>query len=159
MITSSSSSSGGTNLMWNFTLQRLSPTISTHYSAAENKTIMHKMPRKVLTVVGRGNTTISFALIIIIVIVVITVPEMCQSQQHTIVELKQGTVSGLKVFPESSRTPVYSFLGIPYAKAPVDNLRFAVRTTVMVFEQRVRGSFKKPIESNSNPKLYSGTQS
>lgn len=33
----------------------------------------------------------------------------------------------LKVFPESSRTAVYSFLGIPYAQPPIGALRFAVR--------------------------------
>lgn len=46
--------------------------------------------------------------------------------QFTNVELTQGIISGLKVFPESSQVPVYAFLGIPYAKAPVANLRFAV---------------------------------
>lgn len=47
--------------------------------------------------------------------------------QFTHVELEQGVVVGLKVFPESSKVPVYAFLGIPYAKAPVADLRFAVR--------------------------------
>lgn len=32
----------------------------------------------------------------------------------------------LKIFPESSRMAVYSYLGIPYAQAPIGNLRFAV---------------------------------
>lgn len=47
--------------------------------------------------------------------------------QFTNVELDQGVISGLKVFPESSKVPVYAFLGIPYAAAPINNLRFAVR--------------------------------
>lgn len=51
--------------------------------------------------------------------------------QFTNVELEQGALFGLKVFPESS-VPVYSFLGIPYAKPPVDNLRFAVPTKEFV---------------------------
>lgn len=53
------------------------------------------------------------------------------SHQFTNVELEQGPVSGLKVFPESS-SPVYAFLGIPYAKPPKGKYRFAVG--VIVFE-------------------------
>ncbi|GAB0093585.1 liver carboxylesterase [Sergentomyia squamirostris] len=45
--------------------------------------------------------------------------------QYTTVVLSQGTLVGIKVFPESSRVPVYAFLGIPYGRAPVDELRFA----------------------------------
>ncbi|XP_059611061.1 carboxylesterase 1F [Phlebotomus argentipes] len=45
--------------------------------------------------------------------------------QYTTVVLSQGTLVGIKVFPESSRVPVYAFLGIPYAKPPADELRFA----------------------------------
>ncbi|KAJ6645818.1 Transmembrane protein [Pseudolycoriella hygida] len=41
------------------------------------------------------------------------------------IKLEQGTVVGLKVFPEASRTPVYSYLGIPYAQPPVGKLRFS----------------------------------
>ncbi|XP_055598453.1 acetylcholinesterase [Uranotaenia lowii] len=47
-----------------------------------------------------------------------------QIQDVTIV-LSQGTIVGLKVFPETSRIPVFTYLGIPYAKPPVDDLRFA----------------------------------
>uniref|UniRef100_A0A182W8B2 Carboxylesterase type B domain-containing protein n=1 Tax=Anopheles minimus TaxID=112268 RepID=A0A182W8B2_9DIPT len=46
-----------------------------------------------------------------------------QSQDATIV-LSQGTLVGLKVFPETSRIPIYTYLGIPYAKPPVNELRF-----------------------------------
>lgn len=54
--------------------------------------------------------------------------------QFTNVELEQGTVVGIKVFPESS-VPVYAFLGIPYAKPPVDDLRFAVITLYWIVMQ------------------------
>uniref|UniRef100_A0A182NVC1 Carboxylesterase type B domain-containing protein n=1 Tax=Anopheles dirus TaxID=7168 RepID=A0A182NVC1_9DIPT len=47
-----------------------------------------------------------------------------QIQDATIV-LSQGTLVGLKVFPETSRIPIYTYLGIPYAKPPVNDLRFA----------------------------------
>ncbi|XP_035892358.1 acetylcholinesterase [Anopheles stephensi] len=47
-----------------------------------------------------------------------------QSQDATIV-LSQGTLIGLKVFPETSRIPIYTYLGIPYAKPPINELRFA----------------------------------
>ncbi|XP_065089416.1 carboxylesterase 1C [Ochlerotatus camptorhynchus] len=47
-----------------------------------------------------------------------------QIQDVTIV-LSQGTIVGLKVFPETSRIPVFTYLGIPYAKTPLDDLRFA----------------------------------
>uniref|UniRef100_A0A1I8JUG7 Carboxylesterase type B domain-containing protein n=1 Tax=Anopheles funestus TaxID=62324 RepID=A0A1I8JUG7_ANOFN len=46
-----------------------------------------------------------------------------QTQDATIV-LSQGTLIGLKVFPETSRIPIYTYLGIPYAKPPVNELRF-----------------------------------
>ncbi|XP_038110930.1 carboxylesterase 1F [Culex quinquefasciatus] len=46
-----------------------------------------------------------------------------QIQDVTIV-LSQGAIVGLKVFPETSRFPVYTYLGIPYAKPPLDELRF-----------------------------------
>lgn len=68
--------------------------------------------------------------------------------QNASIKLEQGTVVGvliakykaelfsviirilfvfqLKVFPEASRTPVYSYLGIPYAQPPIGKLRFAV---------------------------------
>lgn len=68
------------------------------------------------------------------------------SGQDANIKLEQGTVVGviifkikflhsdsnqnfifqLKVFPEASRTPVYSYLGIPYAQPPVGKLRFSV---------------------------------
>uniref|UniRef100_A0A1B0DIQ4 Carboxylesterase type B domain-containing protein n=1 Tax=Phlebotomus papatasi TaxID=29031 RepID=A0A1B0DIQ4_PHLPP len=57
------------------------------------------------------------------VLVLLTIP--WTSAQYTNVVLSQGTLVGLKVFPESSRVPVYAFLGIPYAKPPIDELRFA----------------------------------
>ncbi|XP_063697996.1 pyrethroid hydrolase Ces2a [Culicoides brevitarsis] len=48
---------------------------------------------------------------------------LCTGQDANIV-LDQGTIVGLKIFPETSRTAVYTYLGIPYAKPPVGNLRF-----------------------------------
>lgn len=48
------------------------------------------------------------------------------TSQSTNVILKEGTIVGIKVFPETSKLPVFVFLGIPYGEAPVGNLRFAV---------------------------------
>lgn len=48
------------------------------------------------------------------------------SSQSTNIILKEGTIVGIKVFPETSKLPVYVYLGIPYAEPPVGNLRFAV---------------------------------
>lgn len=39
--------------------------------------------------------------------------------------MKFGTLQ-LKVFPETSKTAVYAFLGVPYAQPPIADLRFAV---------------------------------
>ncbi|KAL5286236.1 hypothetical protein ACFFRR_007718 [Megaselia abdita] len=44
--------------------------------------------------------------------------------QNTQIELNQGLIVGLKIFPEASKLPVYSFLGVPYAEPPVGELRF-----------------------------------
>uniref|UniRef100_A0A336MZ55 CSON008799 protein n=1 Tax=Culicoides sonorensis TaxID=179676 RepID=A0A336MZ55_CULSO len=49
---------------------------------------------------------------------------LCAAQDANIV-LDQGTVVGLKVFPETARTSVYTYLGIPYAQPPIGDLRFA----------------------------------
>ncbi|XP_058460162.1 liver carboxylesterase 1F [Malaya genurostris] len=45
--------------------------------------------------------------------------------QDTTVILNQGSIVGLKVFPETSRSPIFAYLGIPYAKPPIAELRFA----------------------------------
>ncbi|KAH8253391.1 hypothetical protein KR032_005262 [Drosophila birchii] len=45
--------------------------------------------------------------------------------QQTHIKLEQGDLVGLKVFPDGARGAVYAFLGIPYAQAPVNELRFA----------------------------------
>ncbi|XP_053685676.1 carboxylesterase 5A [Sabethes cyaneus] len=47
-----------------------------------------------------------------------------QIQDATIV-LGQGTIVGLKVFPETSKIPIFTYLGIPYARPPLNDLRFA----------------------------------
>jgi len=41
-------------------------------------------------------------------------------------ELKSVICLQLKVFPDGTRGAVYAFLGIPYAQAPLNELRFAV---------------------------------
>ncbi|XP_017471827.1 PREDICTED: carboxylesterase 1C isoform X1 [Rhagoletis zephyria] len=44
--------------------------------------------------------------------------------QHINILLEQGPIIGLKIFPDSSRTAVYAFLGVPYAQPPIADLRF-----------------------------------
>ncbi|XP_018791813.1 PREDICTED: liver carboxylesterase 1 isoform X1 [Bactrocera latifrons] len=44
--------------------------------------------------------------------------------QRISVLLDQGSITGLKIFPDTSRTAVYAFLGVPYAQPPVGDLRF-----------------------------------
>lgn len=39
----------------------------------------------------------------------------------------------LKIFPETSKTAVYSYLGIPYAQPPTGSLRFAVSLNPLLF--------------------------
>ncbi|XP_053964470.1 carboxylesterase 1C [Anastrepha ludens] len=50
---------------------------------------------------------------------------LCVNGQRINVLLDQGPIMGLKIFPDSSRTAVYAFLGVPYAQPPIAELRFA----------------------------------
>lgn len=45
------------------------------------------------------------------------------------ITLEQGTLQGLKYKTRLSNKPYISFLGIPYAKPPIDDLRFKVRNS------------------------------
>lgn len=46
-----------------------------------------------------------------------------------VVEIKQGKLRGRRFESIWNKTTYYGFLGIPYAKPPVNNLRFQVSTT------------------------------
>lgn len=44
--------------------------------------------------------------------------------QDVNVRLPQGTLVGLKIFPEASRIPIYAYLGVPYAEPALGSNRF-----------------------------------
>lgn len=52
-----------------------------------------------------------------------------KSKRDCLLQIK--CIFQLKVFPEASRTAVYSYLGIPYAQPPVGKLRFSVNIYLM----------------------------
>lgn len=53
------------------------------------------------------------------------IPSACPDQYRTI-ETKYGQIRGFKRTSLLEKVDFYSFLGIPYAKAPIDQLRFKV---------------------------------
>lgn len=73
--------------------------------------------------IGMCRKMVGRKVLIIFVVIIVCV---ATHAQFTTVELNQGVLVGLKVFPESSKVSVYSFLGIPYAKPPTNDLRFMV---------------------------------
>jgi bile salt-stimulated lipase len=46
------------------------------------------------------------------------------------VTIEQGTLQGLQYNTKLSYKPYVSFLGIPYAKPPIDDLRFKVKSEI-----------------------------
>ncbi|XP_068084827.1 esterase FE4-like [Anabrus simplex] len=59
----------------------------------------------------------------LLLLVAFQLGEVLSDDEYPTITLPQGTVKGRKVTP-GNLSPYYSFLGIPYAKPPVGNLRF-----------------------------------
>ncbi|XP_050092552.1 carboxylesterase 5A [Anopheles aquasalis] len=82
--------------------------------------------------------------------------------QDVTVVLGQGTLVGLKVFPETSRIPIYTYLGVPYAKPPTNELRFAPPLPSPGWNRTLYARDFKPIcpqlENNSYEDLGNGNQ-
>jgi carboxylesterase type B len=47
--------------------------------------------------------------------------------------IEQGTLQGIHYKTQASNKPYVSFLGIPYAKPPVGDLRFKVRRFLVIY--------------------------
>jgi len=54
------------------------------------------------------------------------------------VVIKQGVLKGLRNKTLLSNKPYFSFLGIPYAKAPVNDLRFKVNSFVHILYSQLQ---------------------
>ncbi|XP_068084828.1 juvenile hormone esterase [Anabrus simplex] len=67
-----------------------------------------------------ATTPLAFALLIL---TAHQLGEVLCDDEYPTITLPQGTLKGKKVTPENL-SPYYSFLGIPYAKPPLGNLRF-----------------------------------
>ncbi|XP_052873350.1 carboxylesterase 5A [Anopheles cruzii] len=84
-----------------------------------------------------------------------------QIQDATVV-LGQGALVGLKVFPETSRIPIFTYLGVPYAKPPLNELRFAPPVPSAGWNRTLYARDFKPIcpqiENNSYEDLDAGRQ-
>ncbi|XP_061396846.1 pyrethroid hydrolase Ces2e [Musca vetustissima] len=77
--------------------------------------------------------------------------------QQTHIKLKQGTLVGLKVFPDSARSAVYAFLGVPYAQAPIGELRFAPPKPHMGWNRTLQAMSMKPICPQLSNTIYDET--
>ncbi|XP_042236794.1 para-nitrobenzyl esterase-like [Homarus americanus] len=62
-----------------------------------------------------------WVVVVVCVVVVVLAPTGCAAQYSSI-KLRQGTVQG--VLRQSSGRQIYAYLGIPYAKPPIGDLRF-----------------------------------
>ncbi|XP_037042029.1 acetylcholinesterase isoform X2 [Bradysia coprophila] len=89
--------------------------------SASNST-KYKISRRIT--MRHSNAIENYVILTLMFLTLLLVIEV--SGQDATIYLGQGTVVGLKVFPEASRTPVYAYLGIPYAQPPVGKLRFAL---------------------------------
>ncbi|KAH8400659.1 hypothetical protein KR009_000046 [Drosophila setifemur] len=65
--------------------------------------------------------------------------------QQTHIKLEQGDLIGLKVFPDGTRGAVYAFLGIPYAQAPLNELRFAPAKPSVNWNRTLQATAMQPI--------------
>uniref|UniRef100_A0A1I8MDF5 Carboxylesterase type B domain-containing protein n=1 Tax=Musca domestica TaxID=7370 RepID=A0A1I8MDF5_MUSDO len=77
--------------------------------------------------------------------------------QQTHIKLNQGTLVGLKVFPDSARSAVYAFLGVPYAQAPIGELRFAPSKPHMGWNRTLQAMSMKPICPQLSNTIYDET--
>ncbi|XP_037951686.1 pyrethroid hydrolase Ces2a [Teleopsis dalmanni] len=81
---------------------------------------------------------------------------LCRTQQAQIT-LEKGTVAGLKVFPDSSRSAVYAFLGVPYAQPPIGDLRFASPKPHRGWNWTLQAKSLKPICPQLTNTIYDET--
>ncbi|XP_037714515.1 cocaine esterase [Drosophila subpulchrella] len=79
--------------------------------------------------------------------------QFCSGQQ-THIKLEQGDLIGLKVFPDGTRGAVYAFLGIPYAQAPLNELRFAPAKPSSSFNRTLQATAMQPICPQLSNTIY-----
>ncbi|KAI8038913.1 cocaine esterase [Drosophila gunungcola] len=77
----------------------------------------------------------------------------CWAQQ-THIKLEQGDLIGLKVFPDGTRGAVYAFLGIPYAQAPLNELRFAPAKPSSSFNRTLQATAMQPLCPQLSNTIY-----
>ncbi|XP_011184528.2 cocaine esterase [Zeugodacus cucurbitae] len=68
--------------------------------------------------------------------------------------LDQGSITGLKIFPDTSRTAVYAFLGVPYAQPPVGDLRFAPPLAHKGWNRTLQAMSMRPLCPQPSDTIY-----
>ncbi|CRK88856.1 CLUMA_CG002554, isoform A [Clunio marinus] len=86
----------------------------------------------------------SFVTISKIIFIVLLISNFTSCQDVS-VRVQQGTLVGLKIFPEASRIPIYTYLGVPYAEPTFGANRFVAPKSPEIWNRTYYARDYKPV--------------